>query len=175
MERDEYRRQHHHRGRHLPVAQRPLVAAGLDMLSTFGSLNAAVMAGPRVFYAMAQDGMFFRLAAAVHPRYRTPHVATASITLLALVAVASQTFAQLAQTMILGVLPFYALAIASVLVLRRRAPQLARPYRTPGYPMVPLLPITAFLALLVHALLQHPGRTTASLGYLFLGVPVYHG
>ena len=156
------------------VAGASLVAA-LVMLSTFGSLNAAVMAGPRVFYAMAQDGLFFRVAAAVHPRYRTPHVATASITMLALIAVASQTFAELAQTMILGVLPFYALAVAGVLVLRRRAPQLARPYRTPGYPVVPLLPLVAFLALLVNALLRHPGRTAASLGYLLLGVPVYLG
>jgi APA family basic amino acid/polyamine antiporter len=151
------------------------LVAALVMLSTFGALNAAVLAGPRVFYAMAQDGMFFRVAATVHPRYRTPHVATASITLLALIAVASQTFAQLAQTMILGVLPFYALAIGGVLVLRGRSPQLARPYRTPGYPLVPLLPLTAFLALLVQALFQHPARTAASLGYLFLGVPVYLG
>jgi APA family basic amino acid/polyamine antiporter len=149
------------------------LVAALVMLSTFGCLNATILTGPRHYYAMAQDGLFFPALAAVHSRYRTPHVATALITLLALAAVASQTFAQLAEAMIVGVIPFYALAIASLFILRRRAPELARPYRTPGYPPVPFLPLVALAALLVNALIQHPIRTAASLGYLALGVPAY--
>jgi basic amino acid/polyamine antiporter, APA family len=149
------------------------LVAALVMLSTFGCLNATIMTGPRHYYAMAQDGLFFPALAAVHPRYRTPFIATAVLTILALAAVASQTFAQLAETMIVGVIPFYALAIAGLFILRRRAPELPRPYRTPGYPLVPLLPLVALVALLGNALIEHPARTAASLAYLALGVPVF--
>jgi APA family basic amino acid/polyamine antiporter len=149
------------------------LVAALVMLSTFGCLNATIMTGPRHYYAMAQDGLFFPALAAVHARYRTPFTATAVLTILALAAVASQTFAQLAETMIVGVIPFYTLAIAGLFILRRRAPELPRPYRTPGYPLVPLLPLVALVALLGNALIEHPARTAASLAYLALGVPVF--
>ena len=97
--------------------------AALVCVSTFGALNAVLMAIPRVFWAMADDGLFFRAVAAVHPRYRTPHVAIVTMALLAIVYMTFHTFEQLIEAFILASLPFWALSVASVIVLRRRQPE----------------------------------------------------
>jgi basic amino acid/polyamine antiporter, APA family len=151
------------------------LTAALVCVSTFGALNAVLMAIPRVFWAMADDGLFFRTVAAVHPRYRTPHVAIAVLAGLAIVYMVLRTFEQLIEAFILGSLPFWALSVGSVIVLRRSRPDLPRPYRTPGYPLVPLLFVVAMVALVANSLREHPEATTATIGAVVSGIPVYYG
>jgi APA family basic amino acid/polyamine antiporter len=128
----------------------------------------------RVFFAMAEDRLFFGPVAAVHPRYATPYVALLLLGGLSVAYLASRTFEQLIETFILGSLPFWALAVGAVVVLRRKRPDLDRPYRAIGYPVVPILFVLAMLALLLNSLYQHPGATLASLGAVLAGVPVYY-
>jgi len=151
------------------------LVAALVCVSTFGALNAVLMAIPRVFWAMADDGLFFRAVAAVHPRYRTPHVAIGVMAGLAVVYLVFRTFEQLIEAFILASLPFWALGVGSVIVLRRTRPELPRPYRTPGYPLVPLLFVVAMSALVANSLREHPEATTTSIGAVLAGVPVYYG
>jgi len=154
-----------------PVGVR-LVAASV-MISTFGTVSALVFASPRVFYAMAADGLLFAPLARVHPRFATPHVAVVSLALVSLVCVWSRSFEQLAEAFILGVWPFIALAALGVLVLRRTRSDLARPYRVPGYPVVPLLFVLGTIAVVIAGLVAHPGTTLAGMGLTLVGVPVY--
>lgn len=172
------------------VARSPLVAADMAVrlvgpigsaliaalvcVSTFGSLNAVIMATPRVFWAMADDGLFFRTVAAVHPRYRTPHMAITALAGLAIVYLALRSFEQLIEAFVLASLPFWALGVASVITLRRRHPDLPRAYRTPGYPLVPLLFVGAIAALLANSLWEHPEATVTSFGAVAAGVPLYY-
>ena len=149
------------------------LVAVMVMVSTFGALNGITLANPRVYYAMAVDGLLFAPLARVHPRYRTPHVAIVAYTLLALVCVWSRTFEQLAEAFVLGVWPFLALAAVGVLVLRRRRPDLERPYRTPGYPVVPLVFVAGTLWVVGSALVARPVTTLAGIGLSLLGLPVY--
>jgi amino acid transporter len=163
------------------VAQRLIGAPGVVfvavtvMLSTFGTLNATLLTAPRVFFAMADDGLFFRRVASVHPRFGTPYVAILLATGLGVVFVLLRTFEQLADIFVTAIVPFYALAVASVFVLRRRAGY-APPFRTPGYPVVPALFILATMFLLGNAILDPTSRwgTLAVLGVIVLGIPVYY-
>ncbi|MET0395294.1 MAG: amino acid permease [Longimicrobiaceae bacterium] len=150
------------------------VVAALVMLSAFGALNGAVMTGPRILFAMAEDGLFFRPVAAVHPRFRTPYVAVAVTGALGVAYLSLRTFEQLAGAFVLGVWPFYALAVAGVFVLRRRRPDLPRPYRTLGYPVVPGVFLLASVALLVNSLVEQTGLTLFGLGVVAAGVPVFY-
>jgi amino acid transporter len=150
------------------------VVAGMVMLSAFGALNGSMMTGPRIFFAMADDGLFFRPVAAVHPRFYTPWVAISLAALLGVGYVSIRSFEQLADAFILGTWPFYALAVGAVFILRRTRPSLPRPYRTAGYPLVPLVFLLASLAMLLNALVEQPGSTLFGFGIILLGVPVYH-
>jgi amino acid transporter len=132
------------------------------------------MAIPRVFWAMADDGLFFRFVAAVHPRYRTPHMAITAMAVLSVVYLALQSFEQLIEAFILASLPFWALSVASVFVFRRQRPEAPRVYRTPGYPVVPLLFVAAMVMLVANSLRAHPEATVTSLGAVLAGVPLYY-
>ena len=148
--------------------------AALVMLSTFGGLNSGLMTGPRVFFAMAEDRLFFRRVAAVHPRYRTPHVAVVLLVLLTALNASVRTFEQLAEAFVLLLYPFLALTVAAVFVLRRRRPELPRPYHAVGYPVVPAVFLVGTLAMMGNALVQRPGATLLSAGIVAAGVPVYY-
>lgn len=147
--------------------------AALVMLSTFGGLNAGLMTGPRVYYAMAEDGLFFRRVAAVHPRFGTPHVAVMLLVVLTALNASVRTFEQLAEAFVLLLYPFLALTVAAVFVLRRRRPDLVRPYRTVGYPLVPAIFLVGTLAMMVNALLERPAATLLAAGIVAIGVPIY--
>ncbi len=148
--------------------------AALVCVSTFGTMNGGTMCYPRIFYAMAEDRLFFRAIAAVHPRHATPHAAIVLTAVLAVCFLWVRTFEQLIEIFILGILPFWALGAGAVILLRHRRPDLHRPYRTPGYPVVPLLFIVATLGLLLNSLIQRPGPTLASFAAVAAGVPVYY-
>jgi APA family basic amino acid/polyamine antiporter len=145
------------------------------MLSTFGTLNGTLLTSPRIFFAMADDGLFFRKVAAVHPRYETPYVAIAMTAALGVIFVLFRTFEQLADTFVTAIVPFYALAVASVFTLRKRA-NWDPPFRTPLYPVVPLLFVLATIFILVNAIADPTSRwpTVAVLGIILVGIPVYY-
>jgi basic amino acid/polyamine antiporter, APA family len=147
--------------------------AAMVMISTFGTLSALGLAIPRIFYAMASAGLLFEPLARVHPRFLTPHVAVAACTGVSLVFVWSRSFEQLTEAFVLGTWPFLALAAVGVLVLRRTRPDLVRPYRTPGYPVVPLVFVAGTLWVVGSALIARPVTTIAGMGLTLLGVPVY--
>jgi basic amino acid/polyamine antiporter, APA family len=173
------------------IAASPLVAAdvavrvvgqlgaafvtALVCTSTFGTVNVAMMVYPRVFFAMAEDRLFFRAMAAVHPRYATPYAAIVLTAALGIAYVTLRSFEQLIEIFILGSLPFWALAVGAVFVLRRRRPDLLRPYRTPGYPVLPILFVLAMLALVWNSLREHPRSAGLTLAAILAGVPVYYG
>jgi APA family basic amino acid/polyamine antiporter len=151
------------------------LVAVLVMVSTFSSLNGTLLATPRVPYSMAVDGLFFRSVAAVHPRYRTPYVAVLLYLALAVVGVTTRSFEQLAQIFVLGNWPFYALAVASVFVIRRRRPDTVPPYRTWGYPLLPAGFLVVSVAMVVNGAIRQPAETAASFVVLLLGIPTYYG
>ena len=150
------------------------VVSAMVMLSAFGALNGSMMTGPRIFYAMAEDGLFFRPIAAVHSRFRTPYAAILLATALGIGYLSVQSFEKLADDFILGIWPFYALAVAAVFVLRNRRPDLPRPYRTFGYPLTPIIFLLASVAMLVNAVVQDPLKGALGAGLILLGIPVFY-
>src|ERR1700730_9300191 len=150
------------------------IIAAVVMVSTFSGLNGSMMTGPRIFFAMADRGLFFRGVARVSPRFKSPAFATCLATGLGVVYVLQNDFAQLADKFILGIWPFYALAVAGVYVLRRKRPDLERPYRVWGYPFVPLLFLLASLWMVVNALVTDPVNTGVTLLIILAGVPMFY-
>jgi APA family basic amino acid/polyamine antiporter len=143
------------------------------MVSAFGSLNGTMMASPRIFYAMAEDRLFFRWLADVHPRFGTPWGSIVLAAGLGVIYVCIRSFAQLADQFIIGIWPFYALAVAATFVLRRTRADLPRPYRTWGYPFVPLLFLLAALYLLGDYMVTQPRLFFADVVVILVGIPVY--
>jgi amino acid transporter len=161
------------------TAVRVLGTAGADavavavMISTFGAVNGLLLTQPRIFYAMAREGLLFTRLADVHPRYATPHVAVVAYTAIAVVCVWLRSFEQLAEAFVLGMWPFLALAAIGVIILRKRRPELERPYRTLGYPMVPLIFVAGTFWVVGSALLARPLTTLAGIALTLAGIPVY--
>ena len=145
------------------------------MLSTFGALNGALMTTPRIFFAMADDGLLARRIAQVHPRFETPWVAIALAGVLGAAFVLVRTFEQLADTFVTAIIPFYAIGVGAVFVMRKRA-DYAPSFRVPLYPLVPALFILATIFLLVNALIDPSSRwgTVGVLGGILLGIPVFY-
>ncbi len=160
---------------HIPMlgAAGGKVVAAMVMLACFGTLNGSMMTGPRIFFAMADRGLFFRTIARVSPRFQSPSAAIWLATGLGVVYVLLNDFQQLADKFILGIWPFYALAVAAVFVLRRTRPDLPRPYRTWGYPVVPILFLLASIGMVVNALVTDPVNTGITFGIILIGVPLY--
>jgi amino acid transporter len=162
------------------VADKLVGAAGVAfvsfavMISTFGTLNGSVMTGSRILFAMAVDGLLFKPIATVHRRFQTPSVAIALEAALGVIFVLLGTFEQLADTFVTAIVPFYALAVAAIFVLRRK-PGYHPPFRVPGYPVVPAVFVVATLLLLGNAILDPTSRvaTLSVLGVTLLGIPVY--
>lgn len=143
-------------------------------ISTLGAVIGIMLAAPRIFFAMANDRLFFRAIARVHPRYGTPHVAIAISAALGVLFVLTRTFEQLADTFVLSIWPFYGLAIAGLYRLRRTRPELPRPYRVPGYPIVPAIFVAAVVYLVGNAVVAEPLWTGATFAIVLAGVPVYY-
>jgi amino acid transporter len=145
------------------------------MLSTFGTLNGTLLTAPRIFFAMADDGLFFRKVAAVHPRFETPYVSIMMTAMLGVIFVLFMRFEQLANTYVTAILPFYALGVAAVFTLRRLA-DYDPPFRVPLYPIVPALFLLSTVFLLTNALIDPTERwwTLGIFAAIALGVPVYY-
>lgn len=148
--------------------------AAVILVSIFSATNGLTISAPRVYYAMAQDGLFFRKLAEVHPRFGTPAVSIIAGTVWAMVLAASGTFEQLLTYVVFVGWIFYALGAACVFVLRRTRPDADRPFRVPGYPFTPLLFIVAAVALVGNTIATQPARAAVGIGVVLLGLPVYY-
>lgn len=154
---------------HIGVA----VVSIVVMISTFGSLNGTMLVNPRIFFAMADDRLFFPAIARVHPTYRTPYVAIGLAGLLGVVFVLLGTFEQLIDAFVKAMLPFYALSAAAIFRLRRIRPDLPRPYRVTGYPVVPMVYILGVCYLMANAVVTDTFWTLVVFGIVLAGIPVY--
>jgi APA family basic amino acid/polyamine antiporter len=145
----------------------------LIIISTLGSLNGSILAAPRVYYAMAKDGLFFRWCARVHPRFHTPHLALLVQGVWAIVMVAAGTYEQLFTYVIFAAFVFYALTALAVVVLRRTRPDAPQSYWVFGYPYVPIIFVLGPVWFLVNALMEEPVDAGCGAAMLGVGVLVY--
>ncbi len=143
------------------------------LFSIMGAANQNLLCSPRVYFAMARDGVFFRKISAVHPRFLTPHVSIIAISLWSIVLSLSGTFEQLFTYVVFGQWLFFGLTGAAVFVLRKKKPELPRPYRTWGYPVTPALFVLAALLISVNSLIKEFWNSLAGLAIIALGIPAY--
>jgi len=151
-------------------------AAGVSvaaMISIFAALNGSILSGSRVPYAMARDGYFFRTASRVHPRFHTPGAGIVLLGVWSSLVLLSGQYRQLYTLVIFPSWILYGMTAVSVIVLRRKRPDLERPYRVPGYPLVPLLFVSVALALLYSTLRTSPRESGIGLGLIVAGLPFY--
>jgi APA family basic amino acid/polyamine antiporter len=149
-----------------------LVSAAV-MVSIFAALNGSILSGSRVPYAMARDGYFFRPFARVHPTFATPGVAILGLSAWSAVLVLSGRYDQLYNYVIFASWLLYGMTAAAVVVLRIRKPEMVRPYRTLGYPLVPVLFVLAAVLLEGFTLRNNPREAILGLVIIALGVPFY--
>jgi len=146
------------------------------MISTFGCNNGLILSGARVYYAMARDNLFFKSAAVLHPTYKTPAVALIVQAIWTCVLCLSGTYGQLLNFVIFAAVVFYAVTAIGLFRLRQQRPDIPRPVRAPGYPLLPALYVVLTGLIAVDLLIQDATRTYAMLGLalVLLGVPVYY-
>ena len=147
--------------------------AGAILISTFGCANGLTLAGPRVYYAMSRDGLFFKAAGKLHPRYKTPVVALVIQGIWTCVLCISGSYSQLLDYIICTELIFYILTIASLFVLRWKRPDAQRPYKALGYPVLPALYIVMAAWICIVLLRYKPQYTWPGIVIVLLGLPVY--
>ncbi|HKD13703.1 MAG TPA: amino acid permease [Candidatus Angelobacter sp.] len=143
------------------------------LISTFGCCNGLILAGARVYYAMAKDGLFFKSVGTVNPKYKTPAVSLVVQGIWTCLLCLSGTYSQLLDYIIFAVLVFYILTIAGLFVLRYKRPDAERPYRAVGYPVLPAIYIVMALFIDVVLLRYKPQYTWPGLIIVLLGIPVY--
>ena len=149
-----------------------VIAAALAM-SVFGSLQVVTLVSARIPYAMAQDGVFFSRLARLSPRTRVPVTALLVQAAWAVILVYSGSYDTLTDYAIFAVLIFVALSTASVFIFRRRLPDAPRPYRTLGYPVIPVVFLIVAAWLIVNTFIATPGRALAGVGLMLAGLPFY--
>lgn len=147
--------------------------SALVVVSTFGSLNGSILAGPRVYYAMARDGLFFKRVARVHPRYNTPDFAIFLQAAWASILTLLGTFEQIFTFAMFMSIIFWIAAAAAVFRLRKIRPDLPRPYKTWGYPLIPWLFILASAGILINTIIEKPVESFAGIILTAAGIPVY--
>ncbi len=149
------------------------IIALIILMSMAGTANGHLLTTPRVFYAMARDGLFFKSAARVHPRFQTPHASIIMLAVWASILSLSGTFEQLYSYVIFGFWIFMGLTVAGVMVLRRKRPDIKRPYKTWGYPVTPILFILSAVFLTANSLIRTFWNSFIGLALIALGIPVY--
>jgi APA family basic amino acid/polyamine antiporter len=147
--------------------------AGAILISTFGCANGLTLAGARVFYAMSQDGLFFKSVGKLHPKYKTPVAGLMIQAVWTVFLCVSGSYGQLLDYLIAAELVFYILTIVSLFVLRVKRPNAARPYKAWGYPVLPALYIVMAAWICIVLLRYKPQYTWPGLVIVLLGIPVY--
>lgn len=154
-----------------PTASRALTV--IVLIAVCSSANALMLSAPRVFYAMAGDGLFFRRLSEVHPRFGTPALAIAATAFWAILLAASGTFEQLLTYVVFTAWIFYGFGAVSLFVFRRTRPNATRPFRVPGYPWTPALFVAAAFGIVISTLIGQPARAAAGLAVVVAGLPAY--
>jgi APA family basic amino acid/polyamine antiporter len=149
------------------------VVSALILVSIFSALNGLILTTPRMYYAMARDGLFFQKLTSVHPRFGTPAFAIVTLTAWGALLAASGTFSQLLTYAVFTGWIFYALGALAVMMLRRLEPNAVRPFRVPGYPVTPILFVVAAIALVINTIVTQPGISSIGLAFVALGAPVF--
>ncbi len=143
------------------------------IVCALGTLNSSILTNARVDYAMARDGLFFRVVRGVNPRYHTPARSLIFQGILASILALTGTFEDLFSLFIFSAWIFYALQTAAVIPLRRKEPDLPRPYKTWGYPVLPILFVIGAFALTVNLWIQRPVRSSIGLALILFGLVFY--
>ena len=143
------------------------------MISIFAALNGSILSGARVPYAMARDGLFFRPVAYVHPQFRTPGVSIIALSSWSALILLSGRYEQLFTLVIFASWILYGMTAAAVFVLRRKRPDLPRPYKVLGYPLVPILFVGVAGVLLASTFVQSPRESIMGLVLIVAGIPFY--
>jgi APA family basic amino acid/polyamine antiporter len=146
--------------------------SALVVLSTLGAMNGVILAGPRVYLAMSRDGLLFRWAGAVHPRYLTPHRAIAAQAIWSSVLIGTGTYRALFTRVVYTEWVFFGLLAASLFLLRRRADYAPR-FRAWGFPVLPALFVASTAVIVVHQVVTAPGESLAGALFVLVGLPVY--
>ncbi|MEN6500964.1 MAG: amino acid permease, partial [Tenuifilaceae bacterium] len=150
-----------------------IIMAILIMISTFGCVNGMILSGARVYYAMAKDGLFFKQVGILNSM-GVPGVSLALQCAWACILCLSGTYSNLLDYVIFSVLIFYVLSVVGVFILRVKKPDVARPYKTWGYPVTPAVYILACTFIMVILLIYKPAYTWPGLIIVILGIPVYY-
>lgn len=143
------------------------------LISILAALNGSILSGARVPYAMARDGYFFKSLAKVNVRYKTPGNSTITLCIWSCVVILSGWFDQLYTFVIFGSWILYGMTAAAVIVLRKKRPDLGRPYRVIGYPFVPASFVLVSILLLINTYQEHRRESLLGLGLMALGIPIY--
>ncbi|MBT1708343.1 amino acid permease [Fulvivirgaceae bacterium PWU5] len=159
--------------RHFLGEQGAFFIAILILLTTFGCTNTTLLGPPRLYYAMAKDGMFFKAASYIHPKYNTPSKAIWIQAVWSSILVFSGSFDQLTDMLIFAAFIFYGATTLGVFVLRRKMPDVPRPYKAWGYPVVPAIFILFCIALIVVTLIGKPREALIGLALMCSGLPFY--
>ncbi len=149
------------------------LVSAMILFSTFGCVAATILYASRLYLAMAQDGVFFRALAYIHPVYRVPTRSLWAQGVWASLLALSGTYEQLYTYVVFASVLFFGLAGTAVFVLRRKRPDLHRPYRVWGYPVVPALFVASSVLLMLNTLIERPAQAGAGLALLALGLPAY--
>ena len=147
--------------------------AFLILFSILGAANQTILCSPRVYFAMARDGMFFKKIAECHPKFLTPHVSILAMSVWSILLTLTGSFKQLFTYVIFGEWVFFGLTVAAVIILRKKRPDLERPYRTWGYPVTPVLFVLAALYVAFASLLSAFWNAMAGLLIICLGIPAF--
>lgn len=149
------------------------IVGALILVSIFSAANGLILTAPRLYFAMARDGVFFKRLAIVNPRFGTPAFAIIATATWAALLAATGTFEQLLTFVVFTGWIFYGLGALSVFVYRRTQPDAQRPFRVPGYPITPLLFVLSAAGLVLNTMVTQPLRAAAGLGVVLLGAPAY--
>ena len=150
------------------------IIAGVILISMFSAANGITLTAPRLYFSMARDRVFFAKLAEVHPRFGTPALSIVVSSVWAMLLAVSGTFEQLLTYVVFVGWIFYALGALAVFAYRRREPDAVRPFKTPGYPVTPILFVASAAAIVLNTLVSQPGRAAVGLGLVLIGVPVFY-
>lgn len=146
----------------------------LIMVSTLNSTNNSLMSAPRIYFAMANDGLFFKKASHTHPKYKTPHKAIIMQMIWCVTLVISGSFDMLTEMLVFVAFIFYGCGAFGVVILRRKMADSERPFKVPLYPVIPVLFAAFSLVLVISTLIEAPVKSCIGLGLVLLGLPIYY-
>jgi APA family basic amino acid/polyamine antiporter len=148
--------------------------AAVILVSMFSAANGLALTAPRLYYSMSRDGVFFAKLAEVHPRFNTPAIAIVASSIWAMLLAATGTFEQLLTYVVFVGWIFYALGALAIFAYRRREPDMPRPFRTPGYPLTPILFVLSAAAIVINTIVTQPKNVVFAVVLMALGVPAYY-